>query len=306
MKKWIILLALLACFMLLAACEKASPEKDAEEDEETASETQDASEDSKIRLAVPEGKIDFIGSWRLADEPETVITIVPSRSKEVDFAVLVRRSIDEREFNEWAFSGVFDEETRDLNYKNGSKYRRSYSEDMQSVSEELLWSDSEGWFCVNDDRMLEWTDSRESDADWRFERVYSETPSAQDILENFYLPVGRIEQGTAGSSLKNAVTTCEIVAYVDKCELWNVNSEELHETMFAAWDLMTDDQQDAFNANYSGVNHLMTATMKSWDSRAGVFADAGVGDRMKELMESDFARFSWATLSANLMTMNYT
>ncbi len=306
MKKWTILIALLVCVCLLAGCGKPAETQTPEQETAAASGKEAApSGESNVREAVPQGKVNFIGGWQDSVGQRASMTVIPTQS-EGDYAVLIRWGSSAFEATEWTMSAVFNTETAELEYQNGMRFERSYSEDGLAVSEKQVWSDSKGGFRLNDAGEMEWTDDHEEQASsCRFVRVYTETPSAAEFIENFFRPVGKIEQGTAGSSLKNAATTCELVEFTDRCELWNNDPDKLRATLADAWQQLTEDERSAFGANYSGVTQLMTATLKSLESRIGTFEDAGVGDRMRELMANDFARFSWATLFANIMPLDF-
>ena len=309
MRTRILFIALLVCICLLAGCDKTAAPQTPEKETTAASEKSEKSEkndagDNKFREAVPQGKIDFIGGWQDSAGGRAVMTVVPTQ-REGDYAILIRWGNSAAETTEWTMDAVFDVETKELTYENGTRFERSYSEDGLAVTEKQVWSESKGGFRFNDAHEMEWTDEHEElAAGCRFVRTYSETPSAEEFAENFFRPIGRIEQGTAGSSLKNAATACELVAFTDRSELWNNDAEKLSAALAGAWELLSEDERSAFSANYSGVTQLMTATLKSLESRIGFYEDAGCGERMKELMENDFARFSWATLFANMMTMS--
>lgn len=304
MKKHVFLIALLVCLSLLAGCGKTAEPQQTESKTASASE-KDTSGESKIRDAVPQGKVDFIGGWQDSAGQHAVMTVIPTQG-EGDYAILIHWGNSAFEATEWTMRAVFDTESGELRYQDGSRFERSYSEDGLAVTEKQVWSDGKGSFRFNDAHEMEWADDHEElAAGCRFVRTYSQTPTAADLAENFFRPVGRIEQGTAGSSLKNAATACELVEYTNRCELWNNDADQLRAALTEAWELLSEEERTAFGANYSGVTQLMTATLKSLDSRIGFFEDAGCGERMKELMENDFARFSWATLFANMMTLNF-
>ena len=285
MKKRIVLFVLLLCAALLAAC--GAP----------ANSTSASDEDTTVRDAVPQTKIDFLGGWQSGD---ATMSVVPARSGG-DCAVQIRSGSAE-----WSFNAAFHEETAELEYQNGSKFERSYAEDGSIAEEKQLRADCSGTFRLNNNGEIEWTDTQEDRAsEHRFTRTYSETPAAEDLIENFYLPVSRIGQGSAGSSLKNAATACEIVAYAYDRGLWNANPAELQAALRTARDSLSDKERSAFDANYTAVTRLMNATLKSTESRIEFFEDAGVGEEMKALMQNDLARFSWATLFGNHMALSF-
>ncbi|MBR2977510.1 MAG: hypothetical protein IKC50_04460 [Oscillospiraceae bacterium] len=285
MKKRIVLFVLLLCAALLTAC--GAP----------ANSTSASEQDTTARDTVPQTKIDFLGGWQSGD---ATMSVVPARNAG-DCAVQIRSGSAE-----WSFNAVFHEETAELEYQNGSKFERSYTEDGSIAEEKQLHADCSGIFRLNNNGEIEWTDTQEDRAsEHRFTRTYSETPAAEDLIENFYLPVSRIGQGGAGSSLKNAATACEIVAYAYDRGLWNANPAELQAALRTARDSLSDKERSAFDANYTAVTRLMNATLKSTESRIEFFEDAGVGEEMKALMQNDLARFSWATLFGNHMALSF-
>lgn len=285
MKKRIILIALLLCTALLTAC--GAPAKT---DSVPA-------KDTKMRDAVPQGKIGFLGGWQ---SENAEMSVVPTKSGG-DYTVQIRSGAVE-----WSFNAVFHEETTELEYQNGGKFERSYAEDGSIAKETQLRSDCSGTFSLNGSGEIEWTDPQEAQASAiRFTRTYAETPTAEELKESFFLPVTKIGQGSAGSSLKNAATACELVTYAYSRGLWNANPVELQTALSTARDSLSDEERSAFTANYPGVTQLMTATLKSAESRIEFFEEAGVGEQMKTLMQNDFARFSWATLFGNYMALSF-
>jgi len=286
MKKRIVLFVLLLCAALLAACGAPANTASAPKKETTG------------RDAVPQTKIDFLGGWQSGD---ATMSVVPARSAG-DYAVQVRLGADIA----WTMNAVFHEETGILEYENGSKSSQTRGEDGSIASGTPFASGSSGTFRLNNNGEIEWTDTQEDRAsEHRFTRTYSEPPAAEDLIENFYLPVSRIGQGGAGSSLKNAATACEIVAYAYDRGLWNANPDELQAALRTARDSLSDKERSAFDANYPAVTRLMNATLKSTESRIEFFEDAGVGEEMKALMQNDLARFSWATLFGNHMALSF-
>lgn len=295
-KRLILLLTFLLCLCLLTACGETAQTPSGED-------APASSGQSNVRDAVPQGKIDYLGGWQDAANDKVVLTVVPTQSYG-DFAVLVRRSDSAQETTEWSLNVLFNEESGELEYWNGEKFERSYGEDGESVTEKQIWTDSQGTFRLNDAKELEWTDNREDfAASCRFTRTYAKTPSEAQFVESFYRLVAHLEEGTAGASLKRASAACKIVDFADGCELWNANTDELRAVMLSAWQSLTDTERESFSGNFPAVAQLMTAALAATDGRYGVFDDAGVGDRIRELMGSDFARYSWATLYANMLTL---
>ena len=187
-----------------------------------------------------------------------------------------------------------------LVYTGGRHTDVTFTEDGGVESEALLWEDAEGRFTLSEDGRLLWTDSREETAaDFRFERQQSFAPTAEALQENVVTPVADLETGTAGASLKLALTACDVARFASENLLWNADPDALKENLHTALD---GDARSRFEENWPAVAELLDAAFENDVDVAGAFDDAGAGDAMAAMAADPGARQSWRTLEALLLS----
>lgn len=187
-----------------------------------------------------------------------------------------------------------------LVYTGGRHTDVTLMEDGGVESEALLWEDAEGRFTLSEDGRLLWTDSREETAaDFRFERHQSFAPTAEELRENVVDPVADLGTGTAGASLKLALTACDVARFASENLLWNADSDALKENLLAALD---GDARSRFDENWPETAELLDAAFENYDDVAGQFDDAGAGDAMAAMAADPGARQSWRMLEALLLS----
>jgi len=99
--------------------------------------------------------------------------------------------------------------------------------------------------------------------------------------------------GTAGSSLKEAIAATELLAFA--VEYAGVeNPEEIAEN---ALSVLSEDQMAELSASMEGIRFVIESAFADYDSIAGLFDDAGVGERMRSLIENPDAQSNWNALS---------
>ena len=210
----------------------------------------------------------------------------------------------------WYMAAKYDNETQSLAYTDGVKARVTYAEDGSIASEEKLWEDSEGALIPIDGK-LQWADKREDqlraeagEENMMFERVYRSAPTADDLLSEYFSKVANVEDGTAGASLKQAAAATDIVRFATINDLWDADGERLKKNILAAWEGMSEEDRTSFDNNLQDIfMPLIDSAFGNYESVAGNFEDAGVGQDMAYLAESNEAKASWQALLSYTVTM---
>ncbi len=202
----------------------------------------------------------------------------------------------------WYMSARYDETSDALIYQDGVMAWVGYGEGGTIISEENQWTDAEGSFTLADDRLL-WSDSREERAaDFIFEPLPKLAPDAEEFRDRYFVPVSEWRQGTAGSSLKMAALTAEVLSFADEYRMWDADVPTLRQNMLDAWEALDEDTRHYFDENLPGVMALMDSAMSEYPVVAGQFEDAGA-EYMASLAEDELTRQSWDVLVANTYTM---
>lgn len=180
MKK-ILALALVLCFLLLAACGSASPAENASEPAETANIIEVDSSDTAVDTSAPSQ------SPEPSEEPE------PSAEPEEDGQNPVMNFVgpyvcggcnvfieadggkngiasitwmqESGQLAEWSITGPFDTETLSISYTDAVKTVHSFGSDGLITSTETVYTDGTGTIAFTEDGMLSWMDDAEHVAD---------------------------------------------------------------------------------------------------------------------------------------------
>lgn len=102
--------------------------------------------------------------------------------------------------------------------------------------------------------------------------------------------------GTAGSSLKEAIAAAGLLAFAAEC----ADVENLEEIVCSALAVFSDEWMQEFSMNLEGITAILEAAFEDYDSIAGLFDDAGVGERMEELIQIPDVQKKWSALRALL------
>ncbi len=247
--------------------------------------------------------MDWVGRWYDLTSQRATMSIIPNEENG-KYKVEITWSSSAATLSAWRMDADYDAKQKTLSYKNGWMGELTYAEDGSVASEETKWEDAEGSFTLNEDGHLLWTDSKEESAkDFVLERYTAPGPSKENFVEEYFHVIGGYGQGTSGSSLAEAKAACEAYRFASDYEIWNTDIPAMRDTMLAAWESMSEEEQAAFDANFIDVVKLLDLVLSDYEGNAGVFEDAGVGEEMKALLDRDFSALSWSTLCANTLTM---
>lgn len=197
----------------------------------------------------------------------------------------------------WDMDLEFDPASGELVYKGGRKAEVTYNEDGLIANEDVKWEDAEGSFSMAEVGELRWSDSRQEDAgDFVFVRVFAYDVPAEEFSAQLFKILTGLEEGTAGSSLKQAQAAEEIVSFAADKQIWNIDAYARTAAITEAWNGLSDEEKALAKQNFDGMAELIDKAFKDYESVSGTFEDAGVGEDMKALSVNVYAKRSWNAL----------
>ena len=197
----------------------------------------------------------------------------------------------------WDMVLEFDPASGELVYKGGRKAEVTYNEDGLIANEDVKWEDAEGSFSMAEVGELRWSDSRQEDAgDFVFVRVFAYDVPAEEFSAQLFKILTGLEEGTAGSSLKQAQAAEEIVSFAADKQIWNIDAYARTAAITEAWNGLSDEEKALAKQNFDGMAELIDKAFKDYESVSGTFEDAGVGEDMKALSVNVYAKRSWNAL----------
>ena len=197
----------------------------------------------------------------------------------------------------WDMDLEFDPASGELVYKGGRKAEVTYNEDGLIANEDVKWEDAEGSFSMAEVGELRWSDSRQEDAgDFVFVRVFAYDVPAEEFSAKLFKILTGLEEGTAGSSLKQAQAAEEIVSFAADKQIWNIDAYARTAAITEAWNGLSDEEKALAKQNFDGMAELIDKAFKDYESVSGTFEDAGVGEDMKALSVNVYAKRSWNAL----------
>ena len=99
-------------------------------------------------------------------------------------------------------------------------------------------------------------------------------------------------EGTAGSSLKEAIAATELLAFAVEY----ADEENLQEIVKEVMLSFTVEEQSMLEHSLSGIRLVVETALSDYASVAGLFDDAGVGEQMQALVETETAAQGWMYL----------
>lgn len=197
----------------------------------------------------------------------------------------------------WDMDLEFDPASGELVYKGGRKAEVTYNEDGLIANEDVKWEDAEGSFSMAEVGELRWSDSRQEDAgDFVFVRVFAYDVPAEEFSAKLFKILTGLEEGTAGSSLKQAQAAEEIASFAADKQIWNIDAYARTAAITEAWNGLSVEKKALAKQNFDGMAELIDKAFKDYESVSGTFEDAGVGEDMKALSVNVYAKRSWNAL----------
>ena len=207
---------------------------------------------------------------------------------------------------EWDYLCYLDKTGVLKNDGTGERLSLVYAEDGSITTADEVYADGAATFTIGEDGLLMWQDAVEdAGKDMAFERVQfvGDTVTQEMFVNDYFRVIGGFAQGTSGSSLKMAQAACDALRFAVLNRIDNMDVQTLRDTLLTAWESMTDDERNAFDANFISVLQLMNDCFADWEGARGRFDDAGVGEDMAVLLADPSAQDAWSTLSSHTLTM---
>lgn len=182
----------------------------------------------------------------------------------------------------------------------------TYNEDGAIVNEEVVFTDGAASFVIGDDGNLVWNEFKEERGEgMAFVHTCESKPAPDpaDFIEEYFLFISGIEEGTAGVSLKKARAACSVMNFAAVNELCITDYPSFRDNLLEAYLELSEEEQEAFDANLVDITQLIDDCIADWDANKGVFEDAGVADLMYVFLSDPIAVISWDHLKSNTFTM---
>ena len=128
------------------------------------------------------------------------------------------------------------------------------------------------------------------------ETVQAVAVDRDTIKTGFVDVISAYHPGTAGSSLKRAIAAANVLEFSVQNKLAQVNRESFAAELSAALDEMTEDEKALFPEQLASVMEQADEALRSFDSLSGLFEDAGVLEKMQQLMTDENLQADWKML----------
>ena len=197
---------------------------------------------------------------------------------------------------------------------DGDIVEREYDENGEMSSERWMNKRAVGTAVFAQDAsgriILTFTDDMAKELnDLRLSVVDMPAPDREDVALSVLKPILELETGTAGSELKKAAAAARLIEYASLSRLYAVPEGALAQSMASALNSLgwTDEQYQTFTVNRQEILAFLNAYDDPYgedvEANARVRAlmeDAGVAERLAEVMTSGADMFSVKALTAQL------
>ncbi|MBQ3879941.1 MAG: hypothetical protein II727_06520 [Oscillospiraceae bacterium] len=314
MKNWVGLIAAILILIFLSAC--SAKTADAKKDDypssvttetfgkqDTAPAQTDAQDAETEKEAEPEetpsseGAPEFAGIW---GKDRATLEVVPQ--DDGTYLCLIYWGSSASETTYWEYPCRAEDKAL-VCESAGSKTEIVFDED-NTEQDTVAYTDGSARFVLDEEGGLTWEDEKENAGDGLvFTRSDTPMPSADSIADGYFRVLADIPTGTAGATILRAKAACDAFRFAWFNPLWAVDHNEFRETLLAAWESLTQEERDNFDANFIDVLTLVRDSAADWESEKGVFEDAGVDADMASLLRDKAALASWSILTGNTLTL---
>ena len=179
-----------------------------------------------------------------------------------------------------------------------------WGDDGEMVSNEVVFSDGAARFEINEDGQLLWHEFKEDAGEgMTFDHVDTPTPTAEELVENYFHVIGGYGKGTAGSTISEALSACDVIRFASGNALWAVDDSSLRANLLEAWESMSEEERMYFDDNFMDVVMLIDSCVTDWEANKGIFEDAGAAEDMEMLLNDPTALTSWYKLRNHTLTL---
>lgn len=102
------------------------------------------------------------------------------------------------------------------------------------------------------------------------------TPTQEEVHNGLVEPLLTFHPGTAGSSLKRAVTAVKVLSFASRYAVADISVD---------WKKLTQEERASFGENVASVSALLEETRSDFDSFQGLYEDAGVLEQINSLKD---------------------
>ena len=120
--------------------------------------------------------------------------------------------------------------------------------------------------------------------------------SREEIRTGLLDVIGAYEPGTAGSSLKRAAAAVKVLDFAETNRISQVEKEKFSEELKLAWQGMTDREKQNFPEQFSAIAELADDALQDFSSHIGLFEDAGILEKMQQLLQNEDLIENWESL----------
>jgi len=242
---------------------------------------------------------EFLGSWLYG---RTTVEIARSDS---GFLCSVSWADSAFALGRWVYDCQFDGVSLVAD-GTGVKRALTFGDEGQVLSDEVVYTDGSAAFLLTEDGKLLWSDYEEdagSGMELELAPRFQDAPTPEDLVENYFHMIGGYEPGVSGSSISMALSACGAVRYALLNQIWNADVPTLRENLLTAWESMSQEEQEHFDANFLDVVRFLDETAEDFEANRGLYDDGGMGDTMESLLTDPMALLSWRVLMSNTLTM---
>ena len=193
-----------------------------------------------------------------------------------------------------AYRIVAHPEGSSLVYDNGL-YVRFSSDDSEEAdtqgTQEVLEEHGKGSFTLTEEGTLKWEDSFvTAAAEMTLAKEQTETPSAQELADEYFHVIAGIETESAGNEMKQAAAVLDVYQFCFKYALWQSDPETLGANMAAAREMLTEEEREAFDANEPAITAEAVRLLDENETLTGAYDDAGAAENLASLRDDASVR----------------
>lgn len=167
----------------------------------------------------------------------------------------------------------------------------TYGEDGEVAQAVTRYQDGSATFAIDDQGLLHWSDAKEDagrDMAFDYVPILGFAPEVEEIQLSYLQMIG-------DESLTQDKKACEALNFAVASELWHADEEALAENLAAAWEGLPENQREAFDGAFEGVDQLLNESFEDWPAARPAFTD-GRDERMAEMIQEPLYRRAWDVL----------
>ena len=165
---------------------------------------------------------------------------------------------------------------------------------VQELERELgitIFTRSNRGVTLTEEGTLKWEDSFvTAAAEMTLAKEQTETPSAQELADEYFQVIAGIETESAGNEMKQAAAVLDVYQFCFKYALWQSDPETLGANMAAAREMLTEEEREAFDANEPAITAEAVRLLDENETLTGAYDDAGAAENLASLRDDASVR----------------